>query len=271
MVPWSSQFKNYISSIPVLRKFSAVPQSKSAYSLGLTAYSPETKVDEYFLNTSTNANPVNDSVKMANDLTRVDSATSPTNKKSVFEGTGPLSNVNRNGSVSNFPKEPFTSNENKNININEDESTVERRPSIRYSNLHPSLQPKSNVHPILQPKRTSSRRSCRRLKRIRNLNNAKSVPVSRFPFGCSVHVIDNSKNKIQRSSNVATVPSPKQNDLPVARSGRNQIQPGPGMHVSQNISRSLSEKLLSVRHNPVIAASRHSSDLEHSFIKGRII
>ena len=267
MVPWSSQFKNYISSIPVLRKLrpfpgsghflpTAVPQSPSTHSAG-----GESRIDEDFRNNRTNANQVNDSMKMPSNLTHVDSVTSPANKKSFFKRTDPSSNVDRNGSVSNFSKDPFTTKENKNIHINVAESTVERRPSIRYSNLHPNLY----------PNRTSSVRSCRRLKQIRNVNNAKLVPVSRFPFGCSVHVIDNSKNITQRSSNVATVSSLIQNDMPFVRRGRNKVQTVTGMHGSQNISRSLSEKLLSVKHNPVFEASRHSSDTEHSFKKGTLI
>ena len=256
MVPLSSQFKNYISSIPLLRKlqpFVAVPKSPSAYSL-----EEESEVDEEFRNNSTNANPLNDSVKMANNLPHLDSATSPTNKKSFFEETDLSSNIDRNGSVSNFQKDPVRSNENTNVHTNVAESTVGRRPSISYSNLS------------LHPKRTSSIRACRRLKRIRNVNSSKAIPVSRFPFGCSVHVIDNSKNKTQRSSSIGTVSPRKENDLPMVRRGRDQIQTSPDRNGSgsENISRNPPEKLRSVRYNPVFEASRHSSDLKHRFTKG---
>jgi hypothetical protein len=252
VVPLSSQFKNYISSIPLLRKlqpFVAVPKSSSAYSLG-----EESKVDEDFQNSSTNANPVNDSVKMPNNLPQVHSATSPTNKKSFFEETDLSSNVDRIGSVSNFQKDPLISSEITNVHTNVAESTVERRPSINYSNL------------TLHRKRTSLIRAFRRLKCIRNVNTVKKIPISRIPFGCSVHVIDNSKNKTQRSSSIATVSPRKQKPLPLISRGRYQKQPGPDR--SESISRNPPEKMRSVRYSPVFEASRHSSDLEHRFIKG---
>ena len=191
---------------------------------------------------------------MTNNLSLVDSAIRPSKKKSFFN-----SSVDINGSVSNFPKVPFRSSENTNININLAKSTVRRRPLIPYSNLS------------VQTNRRSSFQSCRRLKRVRNQNNAKLSPISRFPFGCSVHFVDNSRNNIERSSNAVTVSSPNGNELGLERRGRNQIQSDQGRHVSPNINRDPPETMSSIRNNTFSDNSRHSLNLGHSLPKGKLI